>query len=160
MSKDTVSSSPIWILNCSILSAPNTSKHILRGYCPWSSIDVYKRQAETLCLSLLQAFFKLCHVGIGITVTFGFVEAHAVDDGSMVQGIDVYKRQVYTYLSSRFLSAVGNYPVLEIAFAQPCKVCNCLLYTSYAAFCSSVRIGKRMYFYIQSVFLFPYGCFL
>lgn len=34
MSKDTVSSSPIWILNCSILSAPNTSKHILRGY--WS----------------------------------------------------------------------------------------------------------------------------
>ena len=43
--------------------------------------------AETLRLSLLQAFFKLCHVGIGITVTFGFAEAHAVDDGSMVQGI-------------------------------------------------------------------------
>ena len=43
--------------------------------------------AETLRLSLLQAFLKLCHVGIGITVTFGFAEAHAVDDGSMVQGI-------------------------------------------------------------------------
>ena len=31
---------------------------------------------------------------------------------------------VYTYLPSRFLSSVGNYPVLEIAFAQPCEVCK------------------------------------
>ena len=31
---------------------------------------------------------------------------------------------VYTYLPSRFLSSVGNYPVLEIAFTQPCEVCK------------------------------------
>ena len=38
MSNETFSSSPIWILNCWILSAPNTSKHILRGYWSWVSI--------------------------------------------------------------------------------------------------------------------------
>src|SRR3712207_7883134 len=37
ISKDTVNSSPILILNCSIFSAPKTSKHILRGYWLWSS---------------------------------------------------------------------------------------------------------------------------
>lgn len=34
MSKDTFNSCPICILNCAIRSAPNTSKHIRRGYCP------------------------------------------------------------------------------------------------------------------------------
>ena len=38
ISKDTFNSSPIWILNCCILSAPNTSKHILRGY--WSCVSM------------------------------------------------------------------------------------------------------------------------
>ena len=38
ISNDTVSSSPIWMLNCAILSAPNTSKHILRGYWSWFSM--------------------------------------------------------------------------------------------------------------------------
>ena len=43
--------------------------------------------AETLRLSLLQAFFKLRHVGIGVAVTLGFAQAHAVDNGSVVQRV-------------------------------------------------------------------------
>ena len=44
--------------------------------------------------------------------------------GALADKLCRFGGDVYTYLSSRFLSAVGNYPVLEIAFAQPCKVCK------------------------------------
>ena len=44
--------------------------------------------------------------------------------GALADKLCRFGGDVYMYLSSRFLSAVGNYPVLEIAFAQPCKVCK------------------------------------
>ena len=44
-------------------------------------------QAETLCLSLLQAFLQFGHVGVGIAVTLGLAQAHAVDDRCVVEGI-------------------------------------------------------------------------
>ena len=38
MSNDTVNSSPAWMLNCAILSAPNTLKQTFFGYCSCVSI--------------------------------------------------------------------------------------------------------------------------
>ena len=43
--------------------------------------------AETLCLRLLETLLQVGHVGIGVTVTYGFAETHAVDDRGVVQGV-------------------------------------------------------------------------
>ena len=43
--------------------------------------------AETLGLSLLKALLQFLHVGIGIAVALCLAQTHAVDDGSVVQGI-------------------------------------------------------------------------
>ena len=38
-------------------------------------------------MGFLQASFQVGHVGIGVAIAFGFAEAYAVNDGSMVQGV-------------------------------------------------------------------------
>ena len=43
--------------------------------------------AETLCLSFLQAAFEVGHVGIGIAIAHGLAKAHTVDDGSVVERV-------------------------------------------------------------------------
>ena len=43
--------------------------------------------AEPLGLRLLQALLQFAHVGIGVAVTHGLAQTHAVDDRSMVQRI-------------------------------------------------------------------------
>ena len=43
--------------------------------------------AESLGLGLFEALFELVHVSVGIAVAFGFAEAHAVDDGGVVEGV-------------------------------------------------------------------------
>ena len=43
--------------------------------------------AEPLGLRLLQALFQFAHVGIGVTVTHGLAQTHAVDDRSVVQRV-------------------------------------------------------------------------
>ena len=43
--------------------------------------------AETLCLGLLEAFFKLCHISVCVAVTHGLAEAYAVYDGGVVEGV-------------------------------------------------------------------------
>ncbi len=43
--------------------------------------------AEAAGLGFLEFLFQIGHVGIGITETLGFAQAHAVNDGGMVQGV-------------------------------------------------------------------------
>ena len=43
--------------------------------------------AEALCLGLFETAFEVGHVAVGITVALGFAEAHAVDDGGVVEGV-------------------------------------------------------------------------
>ena len=44
-------------------------------------------EAEAAALRVLQLLLKVGHVGVGIAETLGLAEAHAVDDGSVVQSI-------------------------------------------------------------------------
>ena len=43
--------------------------------------------AEALLLRCLQLIFEVGHVGVGIAVALGLAQAHAVDDGGVVEGI-------------------------------------------------------------------------
>ena len=59
----------------------------------WSHITVHREHAvggddaEALLLSLLEALFELFHVGVGIAVAFCLAQAHAVDNGCVVEGV-------------------------------------------------------------------------
>ena len=41
----------------------------------------------TLGLGLLEAFLQLGHVGVGVAVSLGLAQTHAVDDGGVVEGV-------------------------------------------------------------------------
>ena len=43
--------------------------------------------AVTLCLGLLKAFLQLGHVSVGIAVSLGLAQTHAVDDGGVVERV-------------------------------------------------------------------------
>ena len=59
-----------------------------RGYVAVHREDaVGHDDAEALCLGLLQATFQVGHVGVGVAVALGLAQAHAVDDGGVVEGV-------------------------------------------------------------------------
>ena len=82
--------------------------------------------AETLCLRFFEALLQVGHVGIGVAVTYGFAETHAVDDRGVVQG-DVYKRQI------QFFADLGEGcdATIQLVGGMACRyLYACLLYTS------------------------------
>ena len=64
--------------------------HILSSGAALPSIEntpsVQMMRKRCAC-AFLRHYLQVGHVGIGVTVTYGFAETHAVDDRGVVQGV-------------------------------------------------------------------------